>query len=43
VFIGFCLVPIAIPWLLVVFAWPGVWLAAAICAAIAYPIFLRPA
>jgi MFS family permease len=43
VFIGFCLVPIAIPWLLVVFAWPGVWLAAAICAALAFPIFLRPA
>jgi MFS family permease len=43
VFIGFCLVPIAIPWLLVVFAWPGVWLAAAICAALAWPIFLRPA
>ncbi|RAZ92730.1 MFS transporter [Mesorhizobium hawassense] len=43
VFIGFCLVPITIPWLLVVFAWPGVWLAAAICAAVAFPIFLRPA
>lgn len=43
VFIGFCVVPIAIPWLLVVFAWPGVWLAAAICAALAWPIFLRPA
>ncbi|MDX8452106.1 MFS transporter [Mesorhizobium sp. VK9D] len=43
VFIGFCLVPIAIPWLLLVFAWQGVWLAAAICAAIAWPIFLRPA
>ncbi|TJV53699.1 MAG: MFS transporter [Mesorhizobium sp.] len=41
VFIGFCLVPIAIPWLLLLFAWPGVWLAAAICAAIAWPIFLR--
>ncbi|RWM31839.1 MFS transporter [Mesorhizobium sp.] len=40
VFIGFCLVPIAIPWLLLLFAWPGVWLAAAICAAIAWPIFL---
>ncbi|RWA75023.1 MAG: MFS transporter [Mesorhizobium sp.] len=43
VFVGFCLVPIAIPWLLLVFAWPGVWLAAAICAAIAWPTFLRPA
>ncbi|MDX8469520.1 MFS transporter [Mesorhizobium sp. VK23B] len=43
VFVGFCLVPIAIPWLLLFFAWPGVWLAAAICAAIAWPIFLRAA
>ncbi|UCI25450.1 MFS transporter [Mesorhizobium sp. B2-8-5] len=43
VFVGFCVVPIAIPWLLVFFAWPGVWLAAAICAAAAWPIFLRPA
>ncbi|MGX8009288.1 MFS transporter [Mesorhizobium sp. ORM8.1] len=43
VFIGFCLVPIAIPWLLVLFAWHGVWLAAAACAAIAWPIFLRQA
>ena len=41
VFVGFCLVPIAIPWLLVFFSWPGVWLAGAICAAIAWPIFLR--
>ncbi|RVD56309.1 MFS transporter [Mesorhizobium sp. M2D.F.Ca.ET.185.01.1.1] len=43
VFIGFCLVPIAIPWILLLFAWPGVWLAAAICAAVACPIFLRSA
>ncbi|TPI16341.1 MFS transporter [Mesorhizobium sp. B4-1-3] len=43
VFIGFCLVPIAIPWLLVVFAWQGVWLAAAVGAALAWPIFLRQA
>ena len=43
VFVGFCVVPIAIPWLLLVFAWQGVWLAAAICAAIAWPIFLRRA
>ncbi|RWE35360.1 MAG: MFS transporter [Mesorhizobium sp.] len=42
VFVGFCLVPIAIPWLLLLCAWPGVWLAAATCAAIAWPIFLRP-
>jgi MFS family permease len=43
VFVGFCLVPIAIPWLLLFFAWSGVWLAATICAAIAWPIFLRTA
>ena len=43
VFVGFCLVPIAIPWLLLLWSWPGVWLAAAICALIAWPIFLRPA
>ncbi|RRI05512.1 MFS transporter [Mesorhizobium tamadayense] len=43
VFVGFCLVPIAIPWLLILFAWPGVWLAATICAATAWPIFLRAA
>ncbi len=43
VFIGFCLVPIAIPGLLLAFAWQGVWLAAAICAATAWPIFLRRA
>jgi hypothetical protein len=41
VFLGFSMVPIAIPWLLVLFAWQGVWLAAAACAAIAWPIFLR--
>ncbi|TIW65217.1 MAG: MFS transporter, partial [Mesorhizobium sp.] len=43
VFVGFCLVPIAIPGLLHVWSWPGVWLAAAICALVAWPIFLRPA
>ncbi|MDX8539122.1 MFS transporter [Mesorhizobium sp. M4B.F.Ca.ET.215.01.1.1] len=43
VFVGFCLVPIAIPGLLHLWAWPGVWLAAAGCALIAWPIFLRPA
>jgi len=41
VFVGFCLVPIAIPWLLLLFSWPGVWLAGAVCAATAWPIFLR--
>ncbi len=43
VFVGFFLVPVAIPGLLHLFSWPGVWLSAAICALIAWPIFLRPA
>ena len=43
VFIAFFLVPIAIPGLLVVWSWTGVWLAAAICALVAWPVFLRPA
>ncbi|UCI06972.1 MFS transporter [Mesorhizobium sp. B1-1-8] len=43
VFLSFCLVPIAIPWLLLFCAWPGVWFAAAICAAVAWPTFLRRA
>ncbi|MEP6565281.1 MAG: MFS transporter [Mesorhizobium sp.] len=43
VFVAFFLVPIAIPGLLVVGSWTGVWLAAAACALIAWPIFLRPA
>jgi len=42
VFVGFCLVPIAIPWLLLLSSWSGVWLAAAVCALLAWPIFLRP-
>ncbi|WP_258119246.1 MFS transporter [Mesorhizobium onobrychidis] len=42
VFIVFFLVPIAIPGLLVFWSWTGVWLAAAFCALIAWPIFLRP-
>ncbi|MER8600318.1 MFS transporter [Mesorhizobium sp. M0904] len=42
VFIAFFLVPIAIPGLLVLCSWPGVWLGAAICALIAWPIFLPP-
>ncbi|TIS54379.1 MFS transporter [Mesorhizobium sp.] len=43
VFVAFFLVPIAIPGLLVLWSWTGVWLAASICALIAWPIFLRPA
>lgn len=43
VFIGFFLVPVAIPGLLHLWSWPGVWLAAAICALGAWPVFLRPA
>ncbi|CCV02972.1 hypothetical protein MESS2_100012 [Mesorhizobium metallidurans STM 2683] len=42
VFVAFFLVPIAIPGLLVVLSWTGVWLAAAVCALIAWPVFLRP-
>jgi predicted MFS family arabinose efflux permease len=42
VFVGFFLVPVAIPGLLHLWSWPGVWLSAAICALIAWPIFLRP-
>lgn len=43
VFVAFSVVPIAIPGLLVIASWTGVWLAAAACALIAWPIFLRPA
>ncbi|MBZ9771899.1 MFS transporter [Mesorhizobium sp. CO1-1-8] len=43
VFVGFFLVPVAIPGLLHLWSWAGVWAAAAICALIARPIFLRPA
>lgn len=43
VFIGFFLVPVAIPGLLHLWSWSGVWLSAAICALIAWPIFLRQA
>ncbi|TGQ68523.1 MFS transporter [Mesorhizobium sp. M00.F.Ca.ET.186.01.1.1] len=42
VFVGFFLVPVAIPGLLHLWSWPGVWLSAAICALVAWPIFLRP-
>ncbi|WP_095199137.1 MFS transporter [Mesorhizobium carmichaelinearum] len=43
VFVGFFLVPVAIPGLLHLWSWAGVWLSAAICAVIAWPIFLRRA
>ncbi|MBZ9739116.1 MULTISPECIES: MFS transporter [unclassified Mesorhizobium] len=43
VFVGFFLVPVAIPGLLHLSSWPGVWLSAAACALVAWPIFLRPA
>ncbi|MEO5756056.1 MAG: MFS transporter [Mesorhizobium sp.] len=43
VFVAFFLVPITIPGLLVLGSWTGVWLSAAACALIAWPIFLRPA
>lgn len=43
VFVGFFLVPVAIPGLLHLWSWTGVWLSAALCALIACPIFLRPA
>ncbi|UVK38325.1 MFS transporter [Mesorhizobium sp. AR10] len=42
VFVAFFLVPIAIPGLLIVGSWAGVWLAAALCALIAWPILLPP-
>jgi MFS family permease len=42
VFIAFFVVPTAIPALLLVWSWPGVWLVGALCAMIAWPIFLRP-
>ncbi|MBZ9668140.1 hypothetical protein [Mesorhizobium sp. ES1-3] len=41
VFVGFFLVPVAIPGLLHLWSWPGVWLSAAACALVAWPIFLR--
>ncbi|TPN40926.1 MFS transporter [Mesorhizobium sp. B2-3-3] len=42
VFVGFFLVPVAIPGLLHLWSWSGVWLAASVCALIARPVFLRP-
>lgn len=43
VFVAFFLVPTAIPGLLILVSWTGVWLAAAACALVAWPIFLQPA
>jgi MFS family permease len=40
VFVAFFLVPLGIPWVLVLWSWPGVWLAGAACALAAWPIFL---
>ncbi|MGX9146188.1 MFS transporter [Mesorhizobium sp. 128a] len=42
VFIAFFVVPTAIPALLLIWSWPGVWLVGALCALIAWPILLRP-
>ncbi|MFA6153390.1 MFS transporter [Mesorhizobium sp.] len=42
VFIAFFVVPTAIPALLLLWSWPGVWLVGAVCALIAWPILLRP-
>lgn len=42
-FIAFWLAPSAIPMLLAAFGWPAVWLAAAACAALAWPAFARAA
>ncbi|TRC92029.1 MFS transporter [Mesorhizobium sp. WSM4303] len=42
VFIAFFVVPTAIPALLLVWSWPGVWLVGALCALTAWPILLRP-
>ncbi|MBN9221012.1 MAG: MFS transporter [Mesorhizobium sp.] len=42
VFVGFFLVPVAIPGLLHLWSWSGVWLSAAVCALAARPIFLPP-
>ncbi|MEM5325690.1 MFS transporter [Paraburkholderia sp. JHI2823] len=41
-FIAFFVAPSAIPLLLSWFGWPGVWVAAALCAAMAWPAFAVP-
>lgn len=40
-FLAFWVAPSAIPLLLSAFAWPAVWVAAAVCAALAWPAFPR--
>ncbi len=42
VFVGFFLVPLSIPHLLAATSWAGIWMAAAACALIAWPILLKP-
>ncbi|CAM5552262.1 putative MFS-type transporter [Mycolicibacterium aubagnense] len=42
VFIGFFLVPLSIPHLLAATSWAGIWMAAAACALVAWPILLKP-
>ena len=42
VFVGFFLVPLSIPHLLAATSWAGIWLAAAACALVAWPILLKP-
>jgi MFS family permease len=41
-FIAFWVAPSAIPLLVSCFAWPAVWIAAALCAALAWPAFASP-
>lgn len=41
VFVGFFLVPLSIPHLLAATSWTGIWVAAAACALIAWPILLK--
>jgi MFS family permease len=43
VFAGFFVTPLAIPHVLAIGSWPLVWLAAAVCASFAWPLFPRPA
>ena len=42
VFVGFFLVPLSIPHLLAATSWVGIWMAAAACALVAWPILLKP-
>lgn len=43
VFVGFFLTPLAIPHVLALGSWPLVWLAAGVCASLAWPLFPKPA